>query len=61
MKVCKYNEPKYIEATKNHFVSCHLYDQEIMNNLSFYDKEYDEMMAKEAEMKEKDKKDNEKE
>lgn len=32
-----------------------------MNNLSFYDKEYDEMMAKEAEMKEKDKKDNEKE
>ncbi|MFR7880748.1 MAG: hypothetical protein ACLU5J_04170 [Christensenellales bacterium] len=52
---------KYIEATKNHFVSCHLYDQEIMNNLSFYDKEYDEMMAKEAEMKEKDKKDNEKE
>ena len=43
MKVCKFVEPKYIETNKNHFVSCHLFNDEIMNNLEYYDNEYDKM------------------
>lgn len=39
MSVCKMLEPKYIEHSKNHFVACHLYNEEIMNNLSYYDEE----------------------
>lgn len=39
MSVCKMLEPKYIEHTKNHFVSCHLYNEEVMNNLAKYDEE----------------------
>lgn len=39
MSVCKMLEPKYIEHTKNHFVACHLYNEEVMNNLAKYDKE----------------------
>lgn len=43
MKVCKFKEPVYYEASPNHFVSCHLYNPEIMDNLDKYDAEYDEM------------------
>ena len=39
MSVCKMLEPKYIEHTKNHFVVCHLYNEEVMNNLAKYDEE----------------------
>jgi len=39
MSVCKMLEPKYIEHTKNHFVACHLYSEEVMNNLAKYDEE----------------------
>lgn len=39
MSVCKMLEPKYIEHTKNHFVACHLYNEEVMNNLAKYDEE----------------------
>lgn len=39
MSVCKMLEPKYIEHTKNHFVACHLYNDEVMNNLAKYDEE----------------------
>lgn len=39
MSVCKMLEPKYIEHTKNHFVACHLYNKEVMNNLAKYDEE----------------------
>ena len=39
MSVCKMLEPKYIEHTKNHFVACHLYNGEVMNNLAKYDEE----------------------
>lgn len=39
MSVCKMLEPKYIEYTKNHFVACHLYNEEVMNNLAKYDEE----------------------
>lgn len=43
MKVCKFKEPVYYEAAPKHFVACHLYNPEIMNNLSQYDAEYDEL------------------
>ncbi len=43
MKVCKFKEPVYYEAYPNHFVACHLFNPEIMNNLEQYDAEYDEM------------------
>ena len=39
MSVCKMLEPKYIEHTENHFVACHLYNEEVMNNLAKYDEE----------------------
>lgn len=39
MSVCKMLEPKYIEHTKNHFVACHLYNEEVMNNLAKNDEE----------------------
>lgn len=39
MSVCKMLEPKYIEHTKNHFVACHLYNEEVMSNLAKYDEE----------------------
>lgn len=39
MSVCKMLEPKFIEHTKNHFVACHLYNEEVMNNLAKYDEE----------------------
>ncbi|MCH5158188.1 MAG: dipeptide ABC transporter ATP-binding protein [Clostridiales bacterium] len=41
MKVCKYIIPEYIEVKPDHFVACHLYNEEIMNNLDKYDAEYD--------------------
>ncbi len=47
MNVCKFKEPVYYEAYPKHFVSCHLYNPEIMNNLEEYDKMY-EQMEKEA-------------
>ena len=41
MNVCKFKTPKFIEHTKNHFVTCHLYDEEVMANLDKYDLEYE--------------------
>ena len=50
MNVCKFIEPEYIEALDNHFVACHLYNKEVMDNLEKYDQEYLDMMnAKEEE------------
>lgn len=60
MKVCRYMEPKYIEVTKKHFVACHLYNQEIMDDLAFYDAEYDQILLQEQQMKEQKEKKNEK-
>ncbi|MBP3504670.1 MAG: hypothetical protein J6K18_06035, partial [Bacilli bacterium] len=37
MSACKVVAPKFIEHTPKHFVACHLYDQEIMANMSIYD------------------------
>ncbi|MBE5742650.1 MAG: dipeptide ABC transporter ATP-binding protein [Clostridiales bacterium] len=47
MKVCSYVEPKYVEAEPNHFVACHLYNQEVMDNLEKYDAEYDAIKEEE--------------
>ena len=52
MNVCKFKTPKFIEHTKNHFVTCHLYDEEVMANLDKYDLEYEEIVRKENELKE---------
>lgn len=43
MKVCKFMQPEYTEAREGHFVACHLYNKEIMDNLEKYDEEYDRM------------------
>lgn len=57
MKVCKFKVPEYVEASPDHFVACHLYNEEIMNNLDEYDAEYDRIeeekrkAAEEAEAK----------
>lgn len=32
MGICKALEPKFLDKENNHFVSCHLYDEEVMNN-----------------------------
>ena len=47
MDVCKFKTPQYIEHSKNHFVACHLYDNEVMSNLDKYNKEYKEMLLEE--------------
>ena len=49
MKVCKYLEPTYIEHLPNHFVSCHLYNKEVMDNLDMYDAEYDRLQLQQEE------------
>lgn len=53
MNVCKMIEPAYVEAEHEHFVACHLFNEEIMNHLDSYDAEYqkleEERMKKEAE------------
>ncbi len=41
MSVCKLRNPKYIEASPNHFVACHLYDKEVMERVGEYDEIYD--------------------
>jgi peptide/nickel transport system ATP-binding protein len=41
MKVCSFKQPEYIEAEPNHFVACHLYNKEVMDNLEKYDAEYE--------------------
>ncbi len=38
MGVCKVKEPAFIKISEKHIVNCHLYDEEIMNNLDKYEK-----------------------
>ena len=45
MTVCRYKEPQYLAVKDNHFVKCHLYDEEIMKNLEKYDVEYAALSA----------------
>lgn len=43
MNVCKFVPPRYAEVKPDHFVACHLYDEEIMNNLASYDQQWEQM------------------
>lgn len=43
MNVCKFKEPEYVEVEPNHFVTCHLFNEEVMNNLETYDAEYQKL------------------
>ena len=54
--VCQFVEPKFVEHDENHFVTCHLYDKEVMNNLEKYDLEYEKMIQEENELKENENK-----
>lgn len=47
MNVCKYLRPEQTEVKPGHKVACHLYNREIMDNLSKYDAEYEEIITKE--------------
>lgn len=51
MSACKFKEPKYMEAKPNHFVACHLYDEEIMSNLDALDEEWQNICKEEEEKK----------
>ena len=51
MSACRFVEPKYMEAKEGHFVACHLYDEEIMNNLPSYDEEWNRICLEEEEKK----------
>ena len=37
MSACQLVVPQFIEHTPNHFVACHLYNEEIMNQMDTYD------------------------
>ena len=43
MNVCKFVPPRYAEVKPEHSVACHLYDEEIMNNLASYDQQWEQM------------------
>ncbi len=47
MSVCKYKVPEFIEYETNHLVACHLYNNEVMENLEKYDAEYEQILAEE--------------
>ena len=36
MSVCKKVVPEYVKVEENHYVACHLYNKEIMENLHLY-------------------------
>lgn len=47
MSVCKLLEPKFIEYSDNHKVACHLFNQDVMSNLSKYDLQLKELEEQE--------------
>lgn len=55
MNVCKFKEPEYIEAEPNHFVSCHLFNKEVMDNLKVYDDEYEKLESEKLKKEEEEK------
>ncbi len=56
MSACKLKEPDYIEASPNHFVKCHLYNKEVMDNMAEYDAMYEEEVRNEQANAQKKKK-----
>ena len=51
MSACRFKEPKYSEVKPGHFVACHLYDEEIMNNSAQLDEEWKAVQREEEERK----------
>ena len=51
MAACRYMEPKYMEVRPDHFVACHLYDGEVMDNLKQCDEEWKRICLEEEEKK----------
>jgi len=53
MNVCRFKEPAFVEVGPEHKVACHLYDQEVMQHLEEYDREWarmeEERLQQEAE------------
>ena len=45
MDVCKFKTPGTVEARPGHFVTCHLYDEEVMAHLDEYSAEYAQIQA----------------
>lgn len=45
MGICKALEPKFLDRGNHHFVSCHLYDDEIMNNRLDLEKQYETVIV----------------
>lgn len=52
MGVCKFLQPKNIEKSTNHFVSCHLYDEDVMSQREALEAEYEEKQKQEEILKE---------
>ena len=52
MDVCRYLQPEYREVKENHFVACHLYNPEVMNDLERYNAEYANILQREKEEEE---------
>ncbi len=51
MAACRYIEPKYTEAKPDHFVACHLYDEEITSNAAQHEEEWERICREEEERK----------
>ena len=43
MSVCKLKTPEFVTHSTGHRVACHLYNEEVMNNLATYDKMLEEV------------------
>lgn len=51
MDACRFIPPEYKEVKENHFVACHLYNEEIMANLEKYSDMWQQLLKEEEEKK----------
>lgn len=51
MDACKFVSPEYKEVRENHFVACHLYNEEIMANPEKYSQQWHAILQEEEERK----------
>ena len=52
MSICKLQTPLFMEIEHDHYVACHLYNQNAMANQEFYDKQLEEVQLQEEKPKE---------